>query len=132
MTKANTKDKKLALGALKLLHSVAKIELSDLEKMTLYIEDVLSSIDYLEDLKEKRLPVEFTKMIKSVRVQALKIKKALPTIVVFQGAFVKTCLSVIDEESPRKSRPSSKASRATTSKTTKKSTTKKQTKGRAK
>lgn len=126
--------KENALEGLRLLHDGTKVELSNLEQMKDYIEDVLSSIEFVEGLKDKGLQKETLKTFKTVKAQALKVKEALPCLIAFQKAFVKCCGSVIEETSKEQTgrSPSSKASRATTSKTTKKSTTKKQTKGRAK
>ena len=103
-----------------------------MERTGLFVEDVLSSIDFIESLKDRGLNKDSLKTFKTVRKEALKVQGALPVLIAFQNAFVKTCGAVIDEVSPRaKSRPSSKASRATTQKA-KKPTTKKPTKGRAK
>lgn len=126
--------KENALEGLRLLHVGTKVELSNLEQMKDYIEDVLSSIEFVEGLKDKGLQKETLKTFKTVKAQALKVKEALPCLIAFQEAFVKCCGSVIEETSKEQTgrSPSSKASRATTAKTTKKSTTKKQTKGRAK
>ena len=126
--------KENALEGLRLLHDGTKVELSNLEQMKDYIEDVLSSIEFVEGLKDKGLQKETLKTFKTVKAQALKVKEALPCLIAFQEAFVKCCGSVIEETSKEQTgrSPSPKASRATTSKTTKKSTTKKPTKGRAK
>ena len=130
---AKTTDKKLTLEELKLFQAEAQNELESLERTGLFVEDVLSSIDFIESLKDRSLDKNKVSVCKRVKKEALKVQGALPVLIAFQSAFVKTCGAVIDEVSPRaKSRPSSKASRATTTKTTKKSTTKKQTKGRAK
>lgn len=130
---AKTTDKKLTLEELKLFKAEAQNELESLERTGLFVEDVLSSIDFIESLKDRSLNKNKVSVFKRVKKEALKVQGALPVLIAFQTAFVKTCGAVIDEVSPRaKSRPSSKASRATTSKTTKKSTTKKPTKGRAK
>ena len=130
---AKTTDKKLTLEELKLFKAEAQNELESLKRTGLFVEDVLSSIDFFESLKDRELDKDSLKTFKTVRKEALKVQGALPVLIAFQNAFVKTCGAVIDEVSPRaKSRPSSKASRATTTKTTKKSTTKKPTKGRAK
>jgi hypothetical protein len=130
---AKTTDKKLTLEELKLFKAEAQNELESLERTGLFVEDVLSSIDFIESLKDRSLDKNKVSVFKRVKKEALKVQGALPVLIAFQTAFVKTCGAVIDEVSPRaKSRPSSKASRATTTKTTKKSTTKKQTKGRAK
>lgn len=129
---AKTTDKKLTLEELKLFKAEAQNELESLKQTGLFVEDVLSSIDFIESLKDRELDKDSLKTFKTVRKEALKVQGALPVLIAFQTAFVKTCGEIIDKASPRKSRPSSKASRATTAKTTKKSTTKKQTKGRAK
>ena len=132
MTKAKTTGKKFTLEDMKLFQAEEKDKLETLRQTGVIVEDVLSSIDYIENLKDRELDKESLKTFKTVKKEALKVKEALPVIIVFQSAFVKSCGEIIDKASPRKSRPSSKASRATTSKTTKKSTTKKPTKGRAK
>ena len=128
MTKAKTTGKKFTLEDMKIFQAEEKDKLETLKQTGVIVEDVLSSLDFIETLKDKGLDKNF----KTVKREALKVKKALPVLIVFQSAFVKSCGEIIDKASPRKSRPSSKASRATTSKTTKKSTTKKPTKGRAK
>lgn len=123
MTKAKTTDKKLTLEEMKLFQAEAQNELEILERTGLFVEDVLSSINFLESLKDRELDKDSLKTFKTVRKEALKVQGALPVLIAFQTAFVKTCGAVIDEVSPRaKSRPSSKASRATTTKTTKKTT----------
>lgn len=124
---AKTTDKKLTLEELKLFKAEAQNELETLRQTGVIVEDVLSSLDFIETLKDKGLDKNF----KTVKREALKVQGALPVLIAFQTAFVKTCGAVIDGASPRKSRPSSKASRATTQKA-KKPTTKKPTKGRAK
>jgi len=120
--------KKNSLDDLRGFHSGTKVELSNLEQMTDYIEDVLASIDYIEG----QFPKGALKTFKDVKAQALKVKEALPCLIAFQKAFVKCCGTVIEDASNRQTgrSPSSKASRATTSKTTKKSTTTKPTRGR--
>lgn len=129
---AKTTDKKLTLEELKLFQAEAQNELESLERTGLFVEDVLSSIDFIESLKDRSLDKNKVSVFKRVKKEALKVQGALPVLIAFQTAFVKTCGAVIDEVSPRaKSRPSSKASRATTQKA-KKPTTKKPTKGRAK
>ena len=131
MTKAKTTGKKLTLEELKLFKAEAQNELESLERTGLFVEDVLSSIDFIESLKDRSLDKNKVSVFKRVKKEALKVQGALPVLIAFQTAFVKTCGDVLDEVSPRKSRPSSKASRATTQKA-KKPTTKKPTKGRAK
>lgn len=130
MAKKATPSRELTLDALRGFHSGTKIELSNLEQMKDYIEDVLASIDYIES----QFPKGALKTFKEVKAQALKVREALPCLIAFQKAFVKCCGSVIEDASKERTgrSPSSRASRATTSKTTKKSTTKKPTKGRAK
>lgn len=110
--------KKNSLDALRGFHSGTKVELSNLEQMTDYIEDVLASIDYIES----QFPKGALKTFKDVKAQALKVKEALPCLIAFQKAFVKCCGTVIENASREQTgrSPSSKASRATTSKTTKK------------
>jgi len=127
MTKAKTTGKKFTLEDMKLFQAEEKDKLETLRQTGVIVEDVLSSLDFIETLKDKGLDKSF----KTVKKEALKVKEALPVLIVFQSAFVKSCGEIIDKASPRKSRPSSKASRATTQKA-KKPTTKKQTKGRAK
>ena len=129
---AKTTDKKLTLEELKLFQAEEKDKLETLRQTGVIVEDVLSSIDFIESMKDRELDKDSLKTFKTVRKEALKVKGALPVLIAFQSAFVKSCGEIIDKASPRKSRPSPKASRATTTKTTKKSTTKKQTKGRAK
>lgn len=130
MAKKSTTSRELTLDALRGFHSGTKIELSNLEQMKDYIEDVLASIDYIES----QFPKGALKTFKEVKAQALKVSEALPCLIAFQKAFVKCCGNVIEDASREQTgrSPSSKASRATTTKTTKKSTTKKPTKGRAK
>ena len=146
MAKKATPSRELTLDALRGFHSGTKIELSNLEQMKDYIEDVLGSLNYIKGIKG--LPKESLQTFKAVEAEALKIKGALPCIIAWQKVFVKCCGSIIEdsqkyksfetiykEDAPTKRKgrsPSSRASRATTSKTTKKSTTKKPTKGRAK
>ena len=115
--------KENALESLRLFHDGAKVELSNLEQMKDYIEDVLSSMEFVEGLKDKGLSKETLSTFKKIKTEALKVKGALPVLIAFQEAFVKCGEQVIKENLPkRKGRsPSPKASRATTS-TTKKST----------
>ena len=111
---AKTTDKKLTLEELKLFKAEAQNELESLKRTGLFVEDVLSSIDFFESLKDRELDKDSLKTFKTVRKEALKVQGALPVLIAFQTAFVKTCGAVLDEVSPRKSRPSFKASRATT------------------
>lgn len=131
MTKAKTTGKKFTLEDMKLFQAEEKDKLETLNQTGVIVEDVLSSIDFIEGMKDKGLDKDKLNNFKTVKREALKVKKALPVLIVFQSAFVKSCGEIIDGASPRKSRPSSKASRATTQKA-KKPTTKKPTKGRAK
>ena len=133
MAKKSTTSRELTLDALRGFHSGTKIELSNLEQMKDYIEDVLSSIEFVEGLKDKGLPKESLKTFKAVKAEALKVREALPCLIAFQKAFVKCCGSVIEDASKEQTgrSPSSRASRATTPK---KAPAKKQApkKGRAK
>lgn len=134
MAKKATPSRELTLDALRGFHSGTKIELSNLEQMKDYIEDVLASVEFVEGLKDKGLPKESLKTFREVKAEALKVREALPCLIAFQKSFVKCCGSVIEDASREQTgrSPSSKSKRATTSKTTRKSTTKKPTKGRAK
>jgi len=129
MAKKATPSRELTLDALRGFHSGTKIELSNLEQMKDYIEDVLASIDYIES----QFPKGALKTFKEVKAQALKVREALPCLIAFQKAFVKCCGSVIEDASKEQTgrSPSSRASRATTPK---KAPAKKQApkKGRAK
>jgi hypothetical protein len=114
MAKKATPSRELTLDALRGFHSGTKIELSNLEQMKDYIEDVLASIDYIES----QFPKGALKTFKEVKAQALKVREALPCLIAFQKAFVKCCGSVIEDASREQTgrSPSSRASRATTPK----------------
>ena len=114
MAKKATPSRELTLDALRGLHSGTEIELSNLEQMKDYIEDVLASIDYIES----QFPKGALKTFKEVKAQALKVREALPCLIAFQKAFVKCCGSVIEDASKEQTgrSPSSRASRATTPK----------------